>query len=136
MGLGAYILVRDAQGLDKRVEDVRQGERMFDPVSGIGRAVTKIWQGPAVGMYRIVLENDSLLDLTEDHAVMTADGLLPANRIATGTMVLAEGGYSRCVEATPLPGDFMVYDLVVDAKDGGMPCLLAGGAVAGAIAAK
>jgi hypothetical protein len=114
MGISAYAVTRMADGTDKRVEDLSVGDIVRNAMSGGGVAVSKHWQGPAVGMFRIAADNDIMLDLTADQKVLTAQGMLPAGEIKPGMVLQRIDGQNTCNEASPLMGDFMVYDIALE----------------------
>lgn len=131
MGVSAYTMIRTGDGTEKRAEDLTPGDVVFDPVSNMPVSLRKVWQGPAVGMYRLALDNGLSIDLTEDHLVLAETGLLAAKDVAPGAAVRMADGFARCIEAAPLLGDYMVYDLVAETDGGVKPCMLANGVIAG-----
>lgn len=112
MGISAYAAVTLADGTEKRAEDVAAGDSLLETNSGTSLSVRKVWQGPAVGMFRVALASGTMLDLTGDQKIMTASGLVAAGQIQPGTQIRTLDGYAVCGEAYALPGDFMVYDIV------------------------
>ena len=126
MGLSAYTMILAADGTEKRAENIVPGDMVKNPFTGKDQAVRKVWQGPAVGMFRIAADDGGTLDLNEDHAVLTGGGLMKAAQIQAGTVLRTAAGTARCVEATRLLGDFMVYDVVLE-DDGSQPGLIANG---------
>ncbi|MCC8189649.1 MAG: Hint domain-containing protein [Planctomycetes bacterium] len=115
MGLSAYSSITCADGAGKRAEDMASGDLVWDPLAGAPAPVRTVWSGPAVGMYRITADNGQILDLTEDHALVTAAGLVQAGDIRPGQTLVVPGGTVRCTESVRLPGDFKVYDIVTAA---------------------
>lgn len=124
MGISAYAAVTVADGTEKRAEDVVSGDSLLDASGGTALSVRKVWQGPAVGMFRIALTGGRMLDLTGDQKIMTAGGLVAADRIQPGTQIQTMDGYAVCGEAYGLPGDFMVYDIVPE-NPAAAPCIAA-----------
>ncbi len=124
MGISAYAAVTIADGTEKRAEDVVAGDTLLETGGGAALSVRKVWQGPAVGMFRVALTGGVMLDLTGDQKIMTANGLVAAGRIQPGTQIRTLDGYAVCSEAYGLPGDFMVYDIVPE-NPAAAPCIAA-----------
>lgn len=136
MGVSAYTKILTFDGTEKRAEDLAIGDSLRDPVSGQTLPIVKIWQGPAVGMFRIATDNGAVLDLTEDQLVVTEFGIAMANQIVPGSILVAPVGLTACTESARLPGDFMVYDLVVESPEDISPCVAANGLLVGVARAK
>lgn len=124
MGISAYAAVTLADGTEKRAEDVAAGDSLLETGGGAALPVRKVWQGPAVGMFRVVLTGGGMLDLTGDQNIMTANGFVAAGQIQPGTRVRTLDGDVVCSEAQGLPGDFMVYDIVPE-NPANAPCIAA-----------
>lgn len=114
MGLGAYMRLRTADRSEKPAEMVTAGDLPREAVSGDAVSVRTVLNGPGVGMYRVVTHGGAVLDLTEDHTVLTNEGPLPAGDVRPGLPLLTPGGTDACAEAGPLAGDYMVYDIVLE----------------------
>lgn len=127
MALGAFCLVRMADGTDKPVGDIVPGDSVFDPESGLSFPVRDVFGMPGVGMTAVTTANGRILHLTGDHAVFTADSgtPIPAEKIAPGTPLQTAEGASPCAAVEAIPGDFKVYGIVA----GGLTRILAGGIV-------
>lgn len=122
MGLSAYAGVRTPSG-EKRAEDIAAGDAVLDGAGGGEARVTKTLNSPGVGMVRVCAEGDVILDLTGDHAVLTAAGAVAAGTLASGTLLRTATGFARCTGVEAMMGDYMVYDITVD----GGGALVAGG---------
>lgn len=132
MGLSAYakVLLADRK-TEKRADDIVEGDELWDAFAKRPAKVTKVWQGPAVGMHRISAGGSRVVDLTGDHLVLTENGLIKANAVRVGLQILAEGGAVRCAETLSLFGDYMVYDFVTEGSEAAKPVLFANGLAVG-----
>lgn len=126
MGLSAYAMIAMADGSEKRAEDLERGDLVREAATGVAAAVTKIWQGPAVGMVRLHCDDGTMLDLTGDSLVAGASGPAAVAGTAAGSPLLATGRTAVCADVEMLPGDYMVYDVTLDSP-ASVPCLAANG---------
>lgn len=136
MGLGAYCEVLTANGAGKRAENITPDDIVFEAMTGAAVSVKKVYNGPAVGMHRIAADNGAVVDLTEDHAVLTVAGLVEAGRVRVGDMLQTGSGPVRCGESQGLLGDYNVYDISVQTGSEISPCLSVNGLVVAALKAR
>jgi hypothetical protein len=127
MGLSAFCQIRMADGSDKRAGDLTPGDAVLDPVTGTTATVTKVLDGPGVGMVGIETADGRVLHLTGDHPLHTPSGAVRAEQVRVGDHVLREGGTAVCSAAEAIPGDFKVHDV----RGEGLAGLLANGIVVG-----
>lgn len=132
MGLSPYAMILDAAGEEKRIEDLRPGDRVMEALAGKTLEVVNCLNSPGVGMMRISVEGDILLDLTGDQNLLTDSGMVAAQRLAPGVGVRVKDGFAKCLAVEPLLGDYMVYDLVVENIPDGAPWIVANGLVVNA----
>lgn len=125
MGISAYSQIALPGGDAVRAENVNPGDVLLNPLTGGALAVKKIWGGPGIGMFRIAAANGALVDLTGDQTLLAAGGPMPAERIRPGTVLVTLAGEAACTEASAIPGDYMVYDIVPEGGD--KPCMAVNG---------
>ena len=120
----------------KRADSLVGGDVVREAMTGAAVRVVDVHANPAVGMTRIGAENGAILDLTGDHLILTAGGMIRAGEAMPGTLLAIPGGTSPCIEATSLMGDYKVYDAVLGPEAGGQPCIVANGLVVAAAASR
>lgn len=131
MGISAYSMVSLADGEQKRAEDLAAGDRVANPLTGNAVAVRKVWQGPGVGMIRITVADGTVFDATGDQRLLAGGAMTPAGQVRAGAPLRTVAGDVPCADASPLPGDYMVYDVVLEDDAGGAPCIAANGLIVG-----
>lgn len=131
MGISAYAIAVADDGIEVRIADINVGDSLREAVSGKQAQVLNVWQGPAVGMFHIEALNGSSVDLTEDHRLLTERGPVWANEIKPKMKLRCGEGWIECVAASPLHGDFMVYDVKLQKVAGEDAWLLVNGLVVG-----
>ena len=114
MGMSAYTMISMADKTLKRAEDLAVGDSVLNPATGGSAAVTRVLNSPGVGMTGITGGNGSVLHVTGDHMIQSGAAMLPAEHIRPGSKLTSASGEIPCTEASPLPGDFMVYDIKLD----------------------
>ena len=125
MGLSPYAMILTATGEEKRIEDFRPGDLVYEALTGRSLEVVNSLNSPGVGMMRIRAEGDIILDLTGDQNVLTDSGMLSVQRITAGTGVRVKDGFARCTGVEAILGDYMVYDLVVENVPDASPWIVA-----------
>ena len=125
MGLSPYAMICTAAGEEKRIEDFRPGDTVREALTGRSLEVVNCLNSPGVGMMRIHVEGDIILDLTGDQNLLTDSGMLAVQRIAAGTGIRVKGGFARCTGVEAILGDYMVYDLVLENVPDAEPWIIA-----------
>ncbi|MCC8165794.1 MAG: hypothetical protein LIQ31_06525 [Planctomycetes bacterium] len=106
-------------------------------MTGQPATLAAVAAGPGVGIMRLTTQSGLFLDCTEDHPVMTENGLVPAAAVRPGARVIVPGGMDVCSGSERLLGDYKVYE-TTPAADGPAaapypPCLVANGVVVQAV---
>ncbi len=132
MGLSPYSMILLAAGGEERIENIAPGAAVREALAGQILNVVNCLNSPGVGMMRVQVEGGIILDLTGDQNLLTNSGMIEAQRLAPGDGVRVRDGFARCVSVERLMGDYMVYDLVVEASPNDEPWIVANGLVVNA----
>src|SRR5690606_32588325 len=88
----AGTMIRMADKTLKRVEQIEEGDLVYNPVTRSATTVTRTIAGPELDpMYRIATRRGEVL-LTAKHPIQTANGLIAVRALKTGDKILGAGG--------------------------------------------
>ena len=102
--------------------DIRVGDRLYNPLSGRSFAVKRILVGPEeIPMVELGFDGH-LLKVTQDHPVLTRDGMKRANTVRIGEVIVDASGNEKVLHyvrlAEIIPGQKALnFELDVDSQD-------------------
>ena len=102
--------------------DIRVGDRLYNPLSGRSFAVKRILVGPEeIPMVELGFDGH-LLKVTQDHPVLTRDGMKRANTVRIGEVIVDASGNDKVLHyvrlAEIIPGQKALnFELDVDSQD-------------------
>lgn len=102
--------------------DIRVGDRLYNPLSGRSFAVRRILVGPEeIPMVELGFDGH-LLKVTQDHPLLTRDGMKRANTVRVGDIIVDASGNEQVLDyvrlAEIIPGQKAInFELDVDSKD-------------------
>ena len=106
-------------GALKAAEDIRVGDLLYNPMSGRSLPVKRVLSGPEkIPMVELGF-GGNLLRVTQDHPVLTKDGMRRANKIEVGDVVIDASGNEHAVEyarLAPLINGQMVLNFELDTE--------------------
>ncbi len=127
--------IRLANGKDVSVQDLKLGDRVYNPVSKSAALVYGVVAGPEEKSMLRLGTNGRLVTITDEHPMLTRRGLLPARQVKPDDELFCEARYWCSIESLEwLPVKTMtVYNvsLMANSDDARDHFLLADGVPAG-----
>lgn len=84
--------LRLADGKDRAVESIAEGDMLLNPVTGATTRVRRAWKGPEKHALVVVTTAGGTIKVTTKHPFSTDRGLVAASDLKVGDSVLAPGG--------------------------------------------
>jgi hypothetical protein len=128
--------IRMADGNDRRIDTVKVGDQVYNPLTGKNYPVTRITQGPEKRALLTVVTDEGSVQVTSKHPFLLVDGIKTADALVVGDRIATAPGRWGQVRSlrlsTEAPRDW-VWNLEIapestDPKD---HALLANGVVTG-----
>ncbi len=137
MPLPAHVKIMLADCREEPVAQLQAGDHLREALTGQAAPLAAVAAGPGVGIVRLTTQSGLFLDCTEDHPVLTDQGLMPAGSLRPGDRVIVPGGMDVCIGNERLLGDFKVYETLLAANGPAAPsyppCVVANGVVIQAV---
>ena len=111
--LAFFTLVETISGSKKYIKDVEVGDEVLSD-KGYVKVTEKFHQGKKK-CFKIILENNSELILTEDHKLHTLTGMKPM-KDCDSSMIITKTGMSK-IKSKEFFGVLDCYDIMVDSED-------------------
>jgi|GEM_PF-2791576 len=112
--------IKMADGSQRPIEMIRDGEKVWNPVLRRPVTVERITSGPEdAAMVRVTVAGHTV-DVTSEHPFLTPSGLVRADNLAVGDVVVADGGSVKTIGQIERVGSMrkpVVYNLAVAASD-------------------
>ncbi len=109
MPFPAHVKLMLADCREEPAANLQAGVLLREALTGQPAPVAAVSAGPGVGIMRLTTQGGLILDTTEDHPVLTDQGLVLAAAVRPGARVVVPGGYDVCIGNERLLGDFKVY---------------------------
>lgn len=127
-------LIATAEGT-KKIEDIRIGDKLAPAFDGRVPIVRNVWRGMEAGsLIQITDEEGNNVCLTEDHPVMTENGIVPAKWVTAELNIFSKGGKPtkvKSVSSFEYTGEVYNLDVEADGDDDMAHFFIAGGIVVG-----
>ncbi len=123
----------------KRIDQLTQDDKLWNPIEGRAYPILKMTRGPEKKpMYRLHVGRE-VIEATEFHPFITADGVKAASRLAAGELIKTEDwGRIDSIEVLPVPEEApIVWNLELDtagASEQSAHYIMANGVVTGDLA--
>lgn len=116
-------LVRMADGIARKIQEVRIGDQVMANTQGMPATVTNVWSGTDETLYCLRADNDAEIYATRDHPFITRNGSKPLILLNDSDELLMEdGSYSRIKYAYPLTFGKIIFNLDLSGEAHTMIC--------------
>lgn len=114
--LGKDTLISMADGTEKKISDVRTGDKVKTPDGST--EVINVWSGTAQDIYHIKADNDTTIFATEAHPFKSDQGFVIVQELTSDTRLLnSQGKTMRVLTCYSLPYNDNVYSLDLNNSD-------------------
>ncbi len=101
-------LIRLADGSDSRIDELRRGQLLINPLTGGVLKIKDIVAGPEKKrLYKVALANGKSVEVTELHPFLTDRGLKSAAALKTGDIILGSGASEKVLAEKVVPEKVM-----------------------------
>ena len=101
-------LIRLADGSDRRIDELRRGQLLINPLTGGVLQIKDIVAGPEKKrLYKVALANGKSVEVTELHPFLTDRGLKSAAALKTGDIILGSGASAKVMAEKVVPEKVM-----------------------------